>query len=250
MLSDQTIKHALTQDAVNLLTYELRQNESAPDFLHAADQIVSNPKNRIPLPEALELPEQLAPGQKNDASNAILLYEALGEMSPANAADPRLWTYLTFVSLREYMEDRWNPMDQSNMESYVRDHWLMNSQSARIRVRNGAARLWWVAHLTVDNEFKYELSQELNDPYAYTKWVFGNENRRQSLFERNIGRSPVIRWAAMETLAKDTSTDVSNVTKRFFRRLNLQAGFQRLEKLPDVEVKALMERTLEDSVIK
>lgn len=250
MASAQTIKHVLTEDALNLLTYELRQNDNVADFFHAADEIAMDAKYRIPLPEALELPQELSSAQKDDASNAIMLYEALGEMSPANAADSRLWTYLTFVGIRDYMEQRWDPNTSSNLNNYVRDHWLMNSQSARIRVRNGAARLWWVTHLTVDHYFEHELSQETNDPYAYTKWVFGNENRRQSLFERNIGRSPIVRWAAMETLGRDSSTDASNVTKRFFRRLNLQAGFQRLERLPEAELKTLMERTLQESLFK
>ena len=39
----------------------------------------------------------------NDLENAIALYEALPDLTETQASDPRLWTYLTHVTLRDYV---------------------------------------------------------------------------------------------------------------------------------------------------
>lgn len=249
MAPQETIREILTFDALSLIRFELKHSESYKDFLHAADEIVHSKANTLLLPEPIEVRVALNGDKKQDAENAIAVYEAIGARNPADAADPRLWTYLCFLSFRDYMDQRWPLHSSSNLTEAVRDHWLMDSPRSRSRVRNGLSRLWWVTHLTIDPFFEHEVSRSSGDQYAYTKWVFGNENRRQSLFERNLGRNSRVRWAAMETLITDNSKDASNLTKRFFRRVNLEAGFQRLELLPDAELKQLMERCLADSQI-
>jgi hypothetical protein len=94
----------------------------------------------------------------NDLENAIAIYEAFPNLNEAQAADQKLWTYLTHVTLRDYVQARW-PLagspeqiesDKDAKAAAVRSilwHWFASGNDRMLR-RNAIARLWWAVHLT------------------------------------------------------------------------------------------------------
>lgn len=252
------MQHSLTVDsifsteALDLLRIRLQDSDHPDTFLGRVDEMADQARYLIALPQSIEFLEPLESGKNSkeasslDGKNAVALYEAIGAIDRSNASDPRLWTYLSMVFLREYMLIRWPISDPEKFKDRVQDHWLMTSSSARKLMRNGAARLWWTAHLTHDPYLERKLTSETGDPFAYTKWVLENENRRQSIFERRIGRSPRLRWAIMETmeeLQRDRG-ESSMSSKAMLRKLFLHTGYQRLEALPEDELKTVVKNLM------
>lgn len=197
---------ALTFAALVALKEALDAAETADDFLAAADVIVHQPENELMLPLDTGDPDPLEPGSKGDsgrdADNAQQVYEFLGELDRANASDRRLWTYLAFVTYRDYMEKRWSLTETRNWKSRVRTRWLLLNVSRGKLVRHGISRLWWITTLTYDPKCQFQLSKTAGDPFAYTREVFKNEDRINSLFDREAGAVPGLVRAVLEHAAK------------------------------------------------
>lgn len=116
-------------------------------------------------------------GSKNDAENSKRLYESLISLTPAQATDSRIWTYLTHTVYYEYMTERWMTKEENALGTVNR----FFASNNRELIRNGIARLWWYGYLTFDAKRK--------DPYELTKFLLSNQNIAQSLLERNIGNN-------------------------------------------------------------
>lgn len=250
-----TVRSVFTSEALDLIEIRLHDSDHPATFLDHVDQIAEQTKYLVDLPQHIEFDAPLRIGTTHketvalDGENASSLFEAVGDIDRANASDPRLWTYLSVVALRDYMVVRWPISDPESFRSRVEDHWLMTTSSPRKMMRNGAARLWWTAALTHDPFLEKRLSSENGDPFAYTKWVLANENRRQSIFERRIGRSPKLRWAvieAMEEIQSEGNRESSKSSKSMMKKVFLHSGYQRLEALPQEELNTVIKNLMID----
>lgn len=220
---------AVTQNALDLLQERLRTAESPGDFLVEADAILADNAHLLRLPILVEAAAPLEPSQEPE--NARILYEAIGAMDRANAADGRLWTYLAFVTFRPYMERRWPLGNVRNWRSRVETRWLLVRSSRPRLVRHGIARLWWIAHLTYDAGMKQNLAKEHLDTYAYTRWVLANEDRVQAIFEREVGASPAVLVAAIDAMAAIETRSHSSLVKGFMKELTLASAYRDLDTL-------------------
>lgn len=94
-----------------------------------------------------------AQSHRDDPHNAIAVYNALSELTPHQASEERLWTYLTHMQGAEYVAARWlsdRPDDDEKAAQKVRNHFFARGNRALIR-DNGISRLWWlgfIAHKT------------------------------------------------------------------------------------------------------
>lgn len=102
-----------------------------------------------------------------DFENSKIIYEAYKSLTPLQASDIRLWTYLAHVDFYGYMCKRWPSVIEKKTDSiadYISAHWLIGSPSQGNFVKHGIAGLWWIAYLTYDDTRK--------DPYELTKLIF------------------------------------------------------------------------------
>jgi hypothetical protein len=161
---------AVTYAALVSMKAALDKADSPADFYAEVDAILAQPSNVLELPFDTEQPDPLDAGGVSatgrDVDNAPLVYEFLGPIDRANASDRRLWTYLAFVTYRDYMEKRW-PLDSSaGWKRRVETRWLMLNATRGRLVRHGIARLWWIASLTYDPKCQHALSKATGDPFA------------------------------------------------------------------------------------
>ena len=100
---------------------------------------------------------------RNDYESAKAVYKALMKLTPLQASDPRLWTYLTHVDLYEYMTQRWSDIitGETNKSEYIIDHWFIKTPSQQCLMRNAVSGLWWAAYLSYDDS--------RTDPFELTK---------------------------------------------------------------------------------
>ena len=215
VLTDVTISHLI--DALN-------KAENPSDFFSRADAILNVRDNLLLLPVALGHAEPLSVG--DDGSNSILVHDYIGEKDRANAADPRLWTYLALVTYREYMEHRWPVTGMKKWKERIRDRWLLVNATRSKLMRHGIARLWWIACLTWDATGKMALSSKKNDPYAYTREALGTEDYVVGLFERKIGAMPSVVRAVLEHLADEEIKSSGLYARRLLKGLRLVHGYR------------------------
>lgn len=223
-----TCRSIYSTASMDLIRDALHACASPKDFFDRVEEISASAE-MIPYRPAISFAEALTAAGNERIENAILVYDAVGSIDRVNASDPRLWTYLALNTCREFMEARWPLTGCRAWKKRVESRWLMPERPSRSNLtRHGIARLWWLTELTYDGQFKHSLSRNSQDPYAYTKWLIGNQDRVVSITERNFGGNDVVRWALMETMIEDERTNKGKAIKSVSQDLCLELSFRDL----------------------
>lgn len=220
-----------TFDYIDELQRKVIVHEEIDDyFLDFFPKKDSYPKgsSKIFMPKDfnLKMPEK---SNHYDYENSISLYENLQGMNETKASDPRLWTYLTHAIFWEYMHRRWNLENIENVKSRIVDRYHLKYLKLESLVRNGIARLWWFAHLTIDDSRK--------DKYELTKVLTGKQDIIVGILERTFGSNKNIRIALLEFLSKNPEiTDKQDRWRELFKQTNLLGGVKNLPFLNKDEI--------------
>ena len=145
-------------------------------------------------------------GDKNasDLINTRYVFDTYGEMTPQQASNPYLWSYLSMVDFWKYTKWRWGKnMDGTKNDS---DDEIVNEEAAKqgeskrtvnIKqrylctpsriglLRNSLSRLWWYGYLSFQEEspaHKYDL----------TKLLLSQSDLCQNIVERNFSMNKEI----------------------------------------------------------
>ena len=169
--------------------------------------------------------------------NASAIYDALN-LTPVEATDVRLWTYLAHVPFWSYMKKRF-PIEKVPIEKrakYILNHWFINGLNPRNVSRHGVALLWWSAHLTYDPEKGYELTKELFSAVDYTNLIVTG----------TLGRSRNFRMALLEFVVENKPLFLNNreTLRRLMRKLNYISGYRILIHLPKEELKKIFAKCI------
>jgi hypothetical protein len=132
-------------------------------FLFDLEQVMQSPLIFKPAKGDLILPDSKS---FYDFENSRIIYEAYKSLTPLQASDTRLWTYLAHTDYYNYMSKRWPGVQNktaSNQSKYILDHWFITSPAQSNFIRHGISGLWWAAYLTYDETRtdKYELTKIL-----------------------------------------------------------------------------------------
>jgi len=83
--------------------------------------------------------------RESDEKNCKIIYNALDQLTPQDASDVRIWTYLTLFVCLKYSKNRWN-YKRSNSERWLKDRFIPTSPQV-IKYRNSLGSLWWAGYL-------------------------------------------------------------------------------------------------------
>ncbi|MER2121019.1 MAG: DUF6339 family protein [Solibacillus sp.] len=171
-------------------------------------------------------------GSKTDAENAIRLHHSLKNLTPAQATDQRIWTYLTHNVYPDYMAARWlQKVSKGSLERYF-------ASTNRLLIRNGIARLWWYGYLTYD--------ENRENPYELTKFALSNQDIVVSLLERNLGNSKNLFLKVLDILYNYTNiyptiTSSKNITS-LSKYINFCEGVTLLDSMSKGDLKYLVDK--------
>lgn len=239
-----TSAHALTHAALHDLQEALVAAQRPGDFLAQAAHIATQPTNLLALPFETGTPEPLDSGKSGargrDVDNAPRVYEYIGPIDRANAADGRLWTYLAFVTYRDYMESRW-PLEGDRWKARVGDRWLLTRSTRGSLIRHGVSRLWWIADLTFDARLDHPLAAATGDSFAYTRAVLGNEDRVLGLFDREAGAVPAVVRGVLEHVEADPSRSADTYTRNLMKEVTLTYGYRDLMAMTEDQVRGVID---------
>lgn len=183
-------------------------------------------------------------GKDFQFKSAILLHEAL-PITPYQASDPALWSYLALVTFRPYMAALRSeiPDEDAAAGRYLVTHYFCAGSSVKDLLLNDISLLWWAAHLTVQ--------KECQDPYRLTKEVFKMLDYTRHLLPGTQGRSPAFRHAVLEFVVENPELFKSKregKVRLIMRRLNMFAGYQLFPIFSKDEVKSSIQSLREEIV--
>lgn len=191
----------------------------------------------------------VSPGSKldfsdSDLENTRILYPALKHLTPLQASDPRLWTYLTHVTHWDYMRKRW-PIEQylgkSRLRDNIQERYFFMPDRSRALIRNGLARLWWYGYCSYD--------EVRSDPFELTGVLLKNLDVTQSILERTFSRNTSVTKAMLEVLlAREQSGNafyVREKVRELAKYIVQIGGVTIVDALDDSDLREMVEAKVE-----
>lgn len=121
----------------------------------------------------------------DEFTNVLAIHNAFKDkITPKQASNPFLWTYLTHCEYWDYTFNRWSKAEMS-VDTIKQRFFCGPEEGNRIGfLRNSISRLWWFGYLT------YQESSPA--PYKLTKLMLSNSDLCQSIIERNFSMNKEI----------------------------------------------------------
>lgn len=182
---------------------------------------------------------------KSDADAAEAVHRWLVHLTPVQAADARLWTWLAHGPFAEYVHTRWGSALKESEQPVDRvlERWFFRGRGVATFVRSAVARLWWFGHLTHD--------RGRANPYELTPVLVTNQDMQQAFLERSFGRSRVFIRTVLDTALKHdakiaTAGNRGDIYKAWAKALNAFGGAFVLEAVPPERLVFIVESKLRD----
>ncbi len=191
---------------------------------------------------------------QNDIENSIIVYSALKDkLKVSQAADERLWAYMTHVEHWDYMRLRWpvNSLSSEINESIEDDEieeahdkkphnriitrYFFKDYKGRALVRNGLARLWWYGYMTYD--------EKREDPFELTRIMLRRSDDAQNLLERSFPHNKIILRAILSALSKYEYIN-RDTFRNLLKSVNRMGGVTVLDTLEEKDLLKLIDNKL------
>lgn len=226
---------------INGLIAKLSRNENTnsylkDNFLFPDSSVLPNLRISSPAEIKLILPDDKG---NHDFENSVLLFEGYKSLTPTEATDGRLWTYLAHVDFWKYMQTRWSVENKSEDKrgEFVLEHWFLNpSNAVNLTRRHGISLLWWGAYMTHDPEREY--------PFELTEELFSMLDYASTLISGSQGRNRNFTNAILEFVIenKDLFSNYKEARVRLLmRKVNYSGGYKILPSLSKKEIKQICE---------
>ena len=182
----------------------------------------------------------IIPGEKDDKQKSIedlantrLIYSAFKNLTPLQAANKYMWTYLCHAipEYRDYIQDRW--MREERQNTIKSRFFVTTPESLR---DNALSRLWWFGYLT------YE--PQNSNPFELTDILFTNQTICTDVMD-TLNRTNLDRIRGVLLAIKDFKNELSyneGITE-YFREckkyLNHYAAVTTMEFLESEDIRKL-----------
>lgn len=181
------------------------------------------------------------PGKKDDKQksqedlvNTRILHSAFKNLTPLQASNKYMWTYLCHAvpEYRDYIRDRWM---QDERENTIKNRFFVTTSGSLLN-DNALSRLWWYGYLTYDPRSK--------NPYELTEILFTNQTICTDVMD-TFNRMNLDRMRGVLLAIKDFKNEISDsegITE-YFREckkyLNHYAAVTTMEFLEVEEIREL-----------
>ena len=168
------------------------------------------------------------------------MYEALKNLTPQQAADERLWTYLCHMEYPRYVARRWltsRPESNDDAARKVRNHFFARGNRPLIR-DNALSRLWWLGSIA------HEV--EADAPHEFLERLLHRQDVRSALIERpSVSMNRQVLSSINVVMRDYWQQDKSLFERKPFRTwmvgLNRRGGVVLLDALPKEPLAELLE---------
>lgn len=121
----------------------------------------------------------------DEFTNVLAIHNAFKDkITPKQASNPYLWTYLTHCEYWDYTFNRWSKDDMS-VDTIKQRFFCGPEKGNRIGfLRNSISRLWWFGYLTYQ--------ENSSTPYKLTELMLSNSDLCLHIIERNFSMNKEI----------------------------------------------------------
>jgi hypothetical protein len=174
-----------------------------------------------------------------DIVNSLVVHSALEGMTPALAAEERVWVRLTHIECLEYTRARWLANQSAQgLAKAIHKHVFAPGRTGT-RDDNAVSRLWW-------NVYIASLADP-NDPEGALHLLLKTADIRQGFVERpgTAARRPLARGILRAMRRDQWIMSRESHFREFMKVLNRDGGGVLFEALTDEEVDQMMNRCAE-----
>ena len=190
------------------------------------------------LAERLVIIDEKQPS-RTDVDNALLVYDALSELTSHQASIERLWVYLSHCDCPQYVAVRWmtvRPEKDEDATRDVRNHFFATGNRALIR-DNGVSRLWWLGKIAHD--------VDPANPREFLTILLHRQDVRSALIERpSVSMNRRVLRGIYEIMQDHWANGGALFERDAFRRwmvsLNRRGGVVLLDALPQEALASLL----------
>ena len=247
-----TTQKVFKESVVNLLRERLKTDVSGYQLNDPWVETTFPERSLFANTKLAELPDDLLllpdGEEKFDLENSERLYSALRGLTLTQAADPRLWTYLTHVKYWKYMRKRWPIKDGAEADKVkgsVISRYFLVGDKARALTRNGVARLWWAGHTCYS-------SGSAGSEFAYAKALFATQDVYASLMERAFSKNRKIIQPVLSVLTKKLESgspfDDREKVRDLGKHLVLLGGAMVLDILDPATIESIVEKFIAELI--
>ena len=161
--------------------------------------------------EALFSKLDLKIGGTQDAINAKIIYKSLEGLTPYNARDSRVWTFLSHTNGIKFSLRKISNMDdpKEKVEAVKTEFFIAGNDARSYHSRHSLSKLWWAAHLCATNS-------ELPLDQALEVFCTQTDFRAQVMERPNTFSDPNVFGAMLKIASKrwNGSTESSPFNRR------------------------------------
>lgn len=166
-----------------------------------------------------------------DAHNAVVVYQALSELTSHQASIERMWAYLCHCDCPQYVVARWltpRPQKEEDAVRKVRNHFFAVGNRALIR-DNAVSRLWWLGKIAQD--------VDPDDPSGFLTILLHRQDVRSALIERpSVSMNQQVLQGIYDVMREQWTNGGALFGRETFRSwmvaLNRRGGVVLLDALP------------------
>lgn len=177
-----------------------------------------------------------------DLENTKRLYTALEGLTPAQAADERLWVHLAHTRFWDYMVRRWPVAGKPNQPVFISERYFFMRNRSRAIFRHGIARLWWYGHVSFD--------ARRDDSFELTRQLLATLDVTQSIVERSVSNVRALTLQILDELHERDDAGQPFTKRGQFRELmryfNAVSGVTVLDTLADQEIRSMIRQKIEE----
>lgn len=149
-ISEETLQDLRTNYDAYKEHYYQKNNDWFDEYFRESGRVLES-KIDFEIPK-LHMPEDYLEG---DRANVKLIYESLKDLTDSQATQERLWAGLAHLQLRDYMYYRLNKEITEKKDKRINTGvFFKGNGKKRALFVHIISRLWWVAHMTYDEENK------------------------------------------------------------------------------------------------
>ena len=154
-----------------------------------------------------------------DVENAPIFFDALSSLSPAQAADERIWTTLAIGHYAEYTRSRWRliPEEDKKARNWILAHWLCGSANRSKFRDNSISRLWWMGRIAH--------SIPGWTPREVSEVMITNTDYRQQLLDRTSSFTATGVAKAVLELSREIDKSGAPLSREEFRHVMKEINF-------------------------
>lgn len=195
-----------------------------------------------------ERPIELTPPESSPLNRAdiqALDYHAnLVGVTPDIATDVNLWAWVCHFRIHAYSIARWRINANTNIANYVNAHWFSEDSGQEFRMRNTAARTWWIAH--VARKAASGSGGAFDERRALEQYA-NNAVQWHLIMKDQFTRSPLMVAELTRVLMNEANgINAEKGFRRLLRELNLESGTRVLDTLPRMDLREIIVERVEE----